>query len=151
MVQRPEDYQYSGHRAYLGQDTSGLVDTEPVLRHFGGTKARAVQVYRRFVAAGLGEASQAEYYRAIEGRLLGSEEFQKEIRHRIGDHCGLPKIIERTSVEQLLNAAVRLSGLARQAVREEQEPENSGGKRRGDHPGKGERVEQSGVSRGVRS
>jgi hypothetical protein len=30
--------------------------------------------------------------------------------------CGLPKIIERTSVEQLLNAAVRLSGLARQEL-----------------------------------
>ena len=52
IVKRPENYEYSGHRAYIGEDTSGLVDTEPVLRHFGGTKKRAVEAYRRFVEAG---------------------------------------------------------------------------------------------------
>jgi len=25
MVRRPEDYEYSGHRAYIGEDRSGLV------------------------------------------------------------------------------------------------------------------------------
>jgi hypothetical protein len=37
---RPEDYEYSGHRAYLGRDRSGLVDAEPVLLHFGEQEAR---------------------------------------------------------------------------------------------------------------
>src|SRR6266576_1141057 len=41
MLKRPEDFEYSGHRAYLGLDKTGLVDTEPVLRHFGATKKRA--------------------------------------------------------------------------------------------------------------
>ena len=53
MVKRPEDFEYSGHRAYLGLDRSGLVDTEPVLRHFGASKKRAIEVYTRFVEASL--------------------------------------------------------------------------------------------------
>ena len=116
MVKRPEDYEYSGHRAYIDRDTSGLVDTEPVLRHFGGTKARAVETYQRFVAAGVGEPSQAEYYRASEGQLLGSDEFLKEIKHRVGDHRAAPKTIERTSIEDLLSAAAKASGLSRQEL-----------------------------------
>jgi REP element-mobilizing transposase RayT len=116
MVRRAEDYEYSGHRAYIGRDRSGLVDTEPVLRHFGVTKARAVETYQRFVAAGVGEPSQAEYYRASEGQLLGSDEFLKEIKHRVGDHRAPPKTIERTTIEDLLNAAARSSGLTLQEL-----------------------------------
>jgi hypothetical protein len=85
-----------------------------VLRHFGGTKTRAVEVYRRFVDAGLGESSQDEYYRASEGRVLGSEEFLEEIRHRVGDPPRAERAFERTSIEDLLNAAERSSGLSRQ-------------------------------------
>ena len=85
-MKRPEDFEYSGHRAYLGLDKTGLVDTEPVLRHFGATKKRAVEAYIRFVEASLNERSQEDYYRAAEGRLLGSDEFLKEIRHRVGEH-----------------------------------------------------------------
>ena len=116
MVNRPEDYEYSGHRAYIDRDTSGLVDTEPVLRHFGGTKARAIETYQRFVAAGVGEPSQAEYYRASEGQLLGSDEFLKKIKHRVGDHRAAPKTIERTSIEDLLSAAAKARGLSRQEL-----------------------------------
>ena len=85
MVKRPEEYEYSGHRAYIGLDDSGLVDTEPVLRHFGATRKRAVEVYGLFVESCLGQESQAEYYRATEGRLLGEEEFVKDVKHRIGE------------------------------------------------------------------
>jgi putative transposase len=101
MVKRPEGYEHSGHLAYISLDKSGLVDAEPVLRHFGGTKKRAIAVYTRFVAAGIGEPSQDEYYRASEGRLLGSDEFLEEIRHRVGDHRAARKGFERTSTEDL--------------------------------------------------
>ena len=116
MVKRPERYEHSGHRAYLGLDKTRLVDTEPVLRHFGGTKRRAVEVYTRFVGAGLGEPSQEEYYRASEGRLLGSEEFLEEIRHRAGEHRSAGKGLERARAEDLLRAAERSSGLRREEL-----------------------------------
>jgi len=48
MVKRPGEYEYSGHRAYLGLDKTGLVDAEPVLRHFGASRQRAVETYIQF-------------------------------------------------------------------------------------------------------
>ncbi len=116
MVRRPEQYEYSGHRAYAGQDNSGLVDAEPVLRHFGATKKRAIEVYIQFVEACLAQESQAQFYRATEGRLLGSEEFLKEVRHRIGDHKKARTGIDRIEVGDLLIAAERSSGLSRQEL-----------------------------------
>ena len=116
IVKRPEDYEYCGHRAYLGLDKTGLVDTEPVLRHFGASRKRAVETYIRFVESSLAEQSQGEYYRAAEGRLLGSEEFLQEIRHRIGDHRAVRRVPEHTTIEDLLTAAERSSGLSRQEL-----------------------------------
>ena len=111
MVKRADLYEYSGHRAYVGLDRSGLVDTEPVLRHFGGTKRRAVEVYQRFVEAAIGQKSQEEYYRAAEGRLLGSEEFLEEIKHRVGEHRSVRGESRVFTIEELLNAAVTTSGI----------------------------------------
>jgi putative transposase len=111
MVARADDYEFSGHRAYLGLDASGLVDAGPVLRHFGGTKRRAVEVYERFVEAGIGQKSREEYYRAVEGRVLGSEEFQKEVTHRVGEHRATLDQGIRVTIDELINAAERVSGL----------------------------------------
>ena len=116
LVKRPENHEYSSHRTYLGLDRAGLVDSEPVLRHFGATKKRAVEVYTRFVEGNLGEKSKDDYYRASEGRMLGSEEFVEEIRHRTGEHRLKQQPLERTSIEDLLSAAERTSGLARQEL-----------------------------------
>jgi REP-associated tyrosine transposase len=116
MMKRPEDFEYSGHRAYLGLDRSGLVDTEPVLRHFGATKKRAIEAYIQFVEASLSEKSQEDYYRAAEGRLLGSDEFMKEISHRVGEHRTQRQIFDGTSVEDLLSAAAGSSGLTRREL-----------------------------------
>jgi REP element-mobilizing transposase RayT len=116
IVKRPENYEYSGHWAYLGLDKTGLVDTEPVLRHFGASRKRAIETYIRFVESSLAERSQDEYYSAAEVRLLGSEEFLKEIRHRMGDHRWVPRVSERTSIDDLLTAAEASSGLSRQEL-----------------------------------
>src|SRR6185369_1640463 len=113
MVKRPEHYEYSGHRAYLGFDKTALVDAEPVLRHFAASRKRAVEAYIQFVEANLGEQSQADYYRAAEGRMLGEETFLSEIRHRVGDHQAVRRQPERISIEDLLSAAERSSGLSR--------------------------------------
>ena len=112
MVKRPEKYEYSGHRAYIGLDKSRLVDAEPVLRHLGATKKRAVEVFTRFVDASLAERRQEDYYRATEGRLLGSEEFLEEMRHRVGDDRTARQAFERTSLEDLLSAAAKTSRLS---------------------------------------
>lgn len=85
MVRRPEQYQYSGHRSYLGWEMSGIVDVDPVLRHFGAKRELARKAYREFVAAGMKLGHREEFYFADEGRILGSEEFVDATIHRIGD------------------------------------------------------------------
>jgi hypothetical protein len=85
MVERPEEYKYSGHRAYLGLDPAGIVDVDPVLRHFGAKKAVAREAYREFVDAGISDGHQAEFYLAESGRILGTDEFVDATIHRIGE------------------------------------------------------------------
>jgi len=114
MVARPEDYEYSGHRSYLGLDSSGLVDAEPVLRHFGANKRKAVEVYTRFVNAALGQESQSEYYLAAEGRILGTDEFLQEVKHRIGDYIlSRDKRVRKADMEGIVKAAEKATGLER--------------------------------------
>lgn len=112
MVARPEDFEYSGHRAYLGLDRAGLVDAEPVLRHFGANKKRAIEAYAQFVNAALGEKSQKEYYAATEGRMLGSEDFQDQVKHRIGDYVGKhERKVRKPDLDAILKAAEKATGL----------------------------------------
>jgi putative transposase len=114
MVARPEDYEYSGHRAYLGMDRSGLVDAEPVLRHFGANKKRAVEVYTQFVNAALGQQSQSEYYQAAEGRMLGNDELLDEVKHRIGDYVSSrDKRVRKPDLEAIVKAAEKATGFRR--------------------------------------
>jgi putative transposase len=85
IVNQPEDYEYSSHRAYLGMEPPGMVDVDPVLRHFGAKKSIASERYRQFVAAGIQQGHCEEFYAADEGRILGTEEFIDATIHRIGE------------------------------------------------------------------
>jgi REP element-mobilizing transposase RayT len=85
LVRRAEDYRWSSHRAYLGQVRTPWVDSEVVLRYFGATKKRAVQMYRAFIAAGSKQGHRVELYAAAAGRFLGSDEFVDEMKRRLGE------------------------------------------------------------------
>jgi REP element-mobilizing transposase RayT len=85
MVKRAEEYQYSGHRAYLGLEPAGIVDVDPVLRHFGGQRKLARRAYFDFVNAGMKLGHQSGFYLAEDGRILGTEEFVDATIHRIGE------------------------------------------------------------------
>jgi len=97
-------------------DRSGLVDAEPVLRHFSATKRRAVEVFTRFVEAGIDGSRQDHYYRAAEGQLLGSEEFLEQLRHRVGEHRDAKPRFKPTRIDELLRAAESSSKLSRQEL-----------------------------------
>lgn len=85
MVSRPEAYEYSSHRNYLGLEPAGIVDVDPVLRHFGVRKEVARERFGQFVMAGIKDGHRDEFYHADEGRILGSEEFVDATIHRIGE------------------------------------------------------------------
>lgn len=121
MTRRAQDFRYSSHRAYLGMDESKLVDAEPVLRHFGATKKLARERFGLFVRAGLKLGHKEEFYRADEGRILGSEDWVAETKNRIGEipRGARPQSKRRSALdpEALMEAAEKLSGFAAEELR----------------------------------
>jgi len=85
MVTLAENYEYSSHRAYLGIEPAGIVDVDPVLRHFGAKREVARVNYQKFMAAGIKQGHCEAFYTADEGRILGSEEFIDATIHRLGE------------------------------------------------------------------
>jgi len=119
MVNLPEDYQYSSHRAYLGLEPAGIVDVDPVLRHFAVKKQVARERYSQFVAAGIKLGHQEEFYLADDGQILGSEEFVDATIHRIGQMkpmgsgCKTKPPRESFKAEALLAAVEKICGIPR--------------------------------------
>lgn len=85
MVKKAERYPYSSQRAYLGIEPDGIVDVDPVLRHFGAKKEKARENFAQFVAAGAKLGHQEEYYLSTGSCILGSDEFVDEMIHRLGE------------------------------------------------------------------
>lgn len=75
LVERPEQYKYSGHRLCLAGKPTNVVDPTLVLKLSGGRGA-----YQRFVLDGLGEGHKEEYYELRDQRFLGPEEFARGFR-----------------------------------------------------------------------
>jgi REP element-mobilizing transposase RayT len=96
MVRRAEAYRWSSHRAYLGLEKCPWLDSDEVLRYFGAKRKRAVEMYRAFVNAGSQQGHREELYGAVEGQILGGEEFVGEVKHRIGD---VPVVRAKTEKE----------------------------------------------------
>ncbi len=104
MVVAPEQYQYSGHRAYLGLDAAGILDVDPVLRHFGAKKEQAREAYRQFVMAGMKLGHQEEFYLADAGSILGTEEFVDATIHRIGQRERIVRKVDEMNLKDEFNA-----------------------------------------------
>lgn len=75
LVTHPEEYAYSGHRAYLLGQATAVLDPTPGLAVFGGQRA-----YRHFVREGMSEGHQAGYYVVEDQRFLGTERFVTRLR-----------------------------------------------------------------------
>jgi putative transposase len=67
LIDDPEAYPYSGHRAYLTGDRLALIDPDPVLKLLGGQAA-----YRRFVLAGIAAGHDERYYQTEDQQFLGA-------------------------------------------------------------------------------
>ena len=106
MVKRPDDHPWSSYLATLGQvDCPAFLVTSWLLGNFGTAPTEARQRYRQFVAEGIMQG--ASPWAQLSGQvLLGSAEFIRQTRERLGDkgviqeipreqrHVGRPKLTE---------------------------------------------------------
>lgn len=77
MVQTPEEYPWSGHRAYLGIEIIPWLTTDWVLSLFSQISTQARIGYRDFVDQGKDDGYQQEYHSGSihESRILGDDTF----------------------------------------------------------------------------
>ena len=83
IVQRPEEYAWSSHRAVLGEvPAPEWLAVDDVLMEFGSERALARAAYRDFVNAGIGQ--ETTLWRDLVGQIyLGSEDWMKQVRERV--------------------------------------------------------------------
>jgi len=87
LAQDPGDYPWSGHRAYLGQETLPWLTTEWVLGQFARRPDAARRRYEAFVLEGRKQGYQEEFHRGPKDpRLLGDDRFRERVALR-GDAC----------------------------------------------------------------
>ena len=98
IVQKPEDYRWSGHRAYLGMEALAWLSTDWILSQFSKHKGSARRLYREFTADGMGE-SLSDEFRSVtrEGRILGDDDFAAEALRKAGE-----KPTARVSMEEII-------------------------------------------------
>jgi len=108
MVRSPKEYKWSSHRVYIsGKDTSGLIDTEPVLGRFGNTKEMQITAYRDFVESEIG--SEHPGFEVKEGQFLGDDDFINNVKkNRIRDITENKEILQRSmTFDEILSGVAR--------------------------------------------
>jgi putative transposase len=99
IVKEPEQYDYSGHQAYLEGKATEVIDPRKVLGLMGG-KAR----YQAFIRDGMKQGHKAEYYEVEDQRFLGAEGFAEKLQDeheepRTERRRPLDKVVEQLGKE----------------------------------------------------
>jgi len=90
VVKEPENYLWSGHRAYLGLEKIPWLTTDSVLSQFSDRLAAARRIYRNYVSQGKEGGHQPQYHRGsdTDSRILGDEAFIDRV---VGPKRSMPK------------------------------------------------------------
>jgi putative transposase len=100
LVQSPDQYSWSSHRAYQGREAISWLTTEWVLSQFAAREKKARALYSAFIDDGAQEEHRAEFHRGLfDGRILGDDRFSEKSLAKSEErfrHC--------FSVEQLVAA-----------------------------------------------
>lgn len=80
MVENPEDYNWSSHRAYLGKETVPWLTSEQVLSRFSSRVQRARKQFVEFVSSQKGYGHRKEFHGGAckDSRILGEDNFLSE-------------------------------------------------------------------------
>lgn len=76
MVELPEEYHWSSHRAYTGEESLPWLTTEWALSFLDDSYNKAIQLYRVFIIDGIKGQRRNEFHSGTcEGRILGTDTF----------------------------------------------------------------------------
>ena len=104
IVRKPEEYRWSSHRAYLGQENLPWLFTEWVLSCFSNQADQARHLYDKFVAEGTTEKFRPEFYRGMrESRILGDDTFAEEALQRANE-----KMKRKVTIDGIIEHVCRM-------------------------------------------
>jgi len=108
IVQSPEEYLWSGHRAYLGSETLPWLTSDWVLSQCGAKPAQARSAFREFVEQGKSEGHRREFHRGGlgESRILGNDTFIDRV---LVESEGRPT--RRIGLEEIVSVVCREYGI----------------------------------------
>ncbi len=109
LVERPEQYNYSGHRMCLTGESSNVLDSTYVLNLLGGRGA-----YETFVLDGLEEGHKESYYELHDQRFLGADEFARGLKEKSE---GKMKSVKKKTLGKVMVEAARRLRITPEALR----------------------------------
>lgn len=99
MVEKAEEYIWSGHLVYIGKAKKEFLTTKDVLGQFSNKEKRARSEYKKFVKEGMGMEENNYQEKIKEGRILGNDRFiekvLKESEERSNQRLEMENIIDK--------------------------------------------------------
>jgi REP element-mobilizing transposase RayT len=113
VVQRPEQYLWSSHRAYLGMETHPWLDCTVVLSQFSEKAGKAAQMFASFVVGKTGQGHRGEFHgeKSLDSRLFGDDRFVEDV---LGRTEAVPE--KRPDVATVVETVERLFGMSREQL-----------------------------------
>jgi len=112
LVNKPEQYQWSSHRAYLDKETVTWLTTDFVLSQFAKNEKKARQQFQAFCLMGGNEERREEFYQGtFDGRILGDDGFSENVLAMAKERFHAP-----VSVEQLVKVVCKVYRMNEQAI-----------------------------------
>lgn len=121
LVRQPQNYAWSGHRAYLGQEALAWLNTDWVLSQFSTRLAGSRKRYETFLHEGRSEGRREEFHCGGDNdqRVLGDDRFVEKVLHMScapAKHITLDKLIKIVCHEyRLAESDLAAVGRKRQA------------------------------------
>jgi hypothetical protein len=115
VVQRPEQYPWSSHKAYLGEETLPWLDCTIILSQFSEKTDKAAKMFASYVVGKTGEGHKGEFHgeKSLDSRLFGDDRFVEDV---LGRTEGVPEI--RPDVATVVETVERLFGMSREQLAE---------------------------------
>jgi putative transposase len=112
MVEKPEDYEWSSHRAYLGLEHVSCLNTELVLSQLSIDEQRARLLFRDFVDVSAYEGHRPEFHglNNMDSRVFGNDSFVEKVLY---DESPMPAI---TTIDDVLAAVREVCGLTEEEM-----------------------------------
>ena len=113
MVEAPESYPWSSHKAYLGKELIPWLDTEYILSRFSTTLSRARRQFVEFVAERSKDGHQDEFYGkgSMDNRVMGEDRFVENVLEKTES---IP--VRKPGIEEVLQEIKKLYDLQEEDI-----------------------------------